>query len=1100
MSREDLQSPASSLRPSLDSNRSSVAHLSGNGIHLHHNGSQVGSFLDVISRTGTPSHRRRSSSISLSSAGPWSDLSGMPIGLNRGDLLHGTLGANSIAEIVGNPRQSSTFKTPSTREIPPVTLSKIKKVSRLELQTYLKEITEEYESFYNNSLRASSSSGLSSMFSDVASGQTSLSNFSAALENIDNNNNNNIETSNNSSNSSTENVNSTPQPELTPLSTIPSVFFETDFQLDNPRIFDLVSEKSSLIRPEDQNDQQQQQQIPKHKVLASNLILQEKLSWYIDTVELHLIQEISNASSTFFSALDDLRSINTQASDVIAKIERLRRDLAAIDRQRAVLGIENLKLKQRRRNLSILLQSLTQLEVIMDKADAAETLYIDSDFDSCLDMLDDVEALIAGTVTEGNKPWVEGWQFSLCDVRSVEGLHDLRASLRVLRTRVGEGFSRRFTDLLVRDLHAHIESVSKPDTLHRMGKILDRTDTRPVNNSYLELDKDLRKTLEAIVQGLLRSNDIQGAFKQYRDIIIKEAKNVVRHHLPSSSASGNSDTMSMSSNMTGRSSNSTEKSVSLAGQLRNLSGSEFEDMLSSIYTNLSELFRRLSTQQKLLLDVTLSASSTLEYSTIDLSDLMNQVIESSQNRIVKIINVRRDVNATKLDSQNVINFYSLTGIFLSECEAICGEPGSALRSSVTGQIKQFLTNRHRDRSNTLMYNMDKAQWREEEISSEFQKLVDNIVLSAEKDPTEWTNKLKQVLTNYSEDKSTNANATDASKKKSDKLLPKNVFVGTESFIIPSSAVEVIRELQDYEILMLVLPHLGITDIIPQLIDLVRKFNTKTNSLILGAGATRTAAGLRHITAKHLALAAQAVNITAALLGQYVHACVRRHYGAANLVVVNDDLDKLDGELKTHVEEIYNKFVTLMSDKMNHHVDAILHKVDWLRAPPAEGSSGHIEGAGNAGQVIYDTVSGLYKVEEIFNADDIHDPAPKEEKEKEIKEEKKPKELEPAGSKELDPAQDEKKPESGSKVDDPAGSNSESDAKDPKANLESTNSEPTEVVNKSIDQAQSVDVDDKSELDTTSPDADAKVDSRSSGSSDKPPFAGDDERHGDDKTA
>lgn len=904
---------------------------------MHHNGSQVNSFLDVISRTGTPSHRRRSSSISLSSAGPWSDLSGMPIGLNRGDLLHGTLGANSIAEIVGNPRQTSTFKTPSTREIPPVTLTKIKKVSRLELQTYLKEITEEYESFYNNSLRASSTSGLSSMFSDVASGQTSLSNFSTALENIDNNSN--AETGNNSSNNSDEHVNSTPQPELTPLSTIPSVFFEADFQLDNPRIFDLVSEKSSLIRPEDQGDQQQQQ-IPKHKVLASNLILQEKLSWYIDTVELHLIQEISNASSTFFSALDDLRSINTQASNVVAKIERLRMDLAAVDHQRAVLGIENLKLKQRRRNLSILLQSLTQLEVIMDKADEAETLYIDRDFDSCLDMLDDVEALIAGTSTEGNKPWVGDWQFPLCDVRSVEGLHDLRASLRVLRTRVGEGFSRRFTDLLVRDLRGHIETVSKTDTLHRMGKILDRTDTRPVNNSYLELDKDMRKTLEAIVQGLLRSNDIQGAFKQYRDIIIKEAKNVVRHHLPSSSSNGNSDTMSMSSNMTGRSSNSTEKSVSLASQLRSLSGSEFEDMLSSIYTNLSEFFRRLSTQQKLLLDVTLSASSTLEYSAIDLSDLMNQVIESSQNRIVKIINVRRDVNATKLDSQNVINFYSLTGIFLSECEAICGEPGSALRNSVTGQIKQFLTNRHRERSNTLMYNMDKAQWREEEISSEFQKLVDNIVLSAEKDPVEWTNKLKQVLTNYGADKTTtDTDATEASKKKSEKLLPKNVFVGTESFIIPSSAVEVIRELQDYEILMIVLPHLGITDIIPQLIDIVRKFNTKTNTLILGAGATRTAAGLRHITAKHLALAAQAVNITATLVGQYVRACVRRHYGAANLAVINDDLDRLERELNTHVEEIYNKFVTLMSDKMNHHVDAILHKVDWLRAPPAEGSSG-----------------------------------------------------------------------------------------------------------------------------------------------------------------
>ena len=79
----------------------------------------------------------------------------------------------------------------------------------------------------------------------------------------------------------------------TPLSTIPNVYFEEDFHLENPRTFDVVSERSEVVRPvpgsPDERRTANGNAAGPKKSLATNAILQEKLSWYMDTIEVHLI-------------------------------------------------------------------------------------------------------------------------------------------------------------------------------------------------------------------------------------------------------------------------------------------------------------------------------------------------------------------------------------------------------------------------------------------------------------------------------------------------------------------------------------------------------------------------------------------------------------------------------------------------------------------------------------------------------------------------------------------------------------------------------------------------------------------------------------------
>lgn len=904
----------------------------------------------------------------------------VPMGLNK--LSPGqqdTLGANSIAELVdgstGSGNASSTggggigmsspsaarmsidgtptrrpgvssghhitqpFKPPTSKDIPPVTLTPIKKVAKSQLNNYLNAISEDYDTFFEIKLSKEDSSNHGTNI-NTSNEEDTVSSV-VTNEVIDDPNSSNERIIPPSANF---------EPELTPLSSIPDVFFEAKFQLDNPRTFDVVSENSDIVRQSNDEQNQSNTENGGRKILANNSILQEKLSWYIDTVELHLINEISNSSTSFFSALGDLKNIRKQAESCVERIERLRQDLKLVDEKRAVAGIENLKLKQRRENVSKLSQSLLQISTIMSKAEEAEA-FLTSDsgreVTRCLDTIDATEGLISGNssnelVTE----WCRDWKHPIIDLKSLIGLSDLRENLCTLRNNVGENYSSSFIDILLSDLHRHMGEVPQHDTLRRLGKSLEKynrnkTGGAPDNTSYLDVSPDFRASLEDNLHGLVRSDNILSAFKAYKDMVVKEAKNIVRNYLPSNR---NDDNISVSSSSTNRS--VADKSRALTTLLYEMSSEEAEEMVSGIYTTLSELFRRLLTQQKILLDITSSIianGGSGSMPPIDLNDLLNNVIETSQKRMVKVLNARRNQTA-QLGLQEFFNFYSLNAMFLSECEAIGGDPGVDLRACVSGQIKTFLTVYHKNRYTELTNLMEKDLWKEIEVTKEFQGMVDRFVSGADKDPEEWNSILKVILTKQTtsgavangddgdgnrkdehEEQASNNNNESASV--STKKLPRNVFVENNSFIIANAAKYTVEMSEGYLKLCVVLPHLS-SEIIKNLNELIAKFNSNASDLILGTGAVRSA-GLKHITAKHLALCHESLNLVVHLL-PYIEELVKRHCS------ISSDVGKLDEtkqDLTKHTEEIQSKMISLMSDRITGHCNSI-KRIDWSKPAPS----------------------------------------------------------------------------------------------------------------------------------------------------------------------
>jgi vacuolar protein sorting-associated protein 54 len=235
----------------------------------------------------------------------------------------------------------SGHRPPSTRDIPPVTLTSVPHVEPTTFNPYLSQIGGLYDAFQRAKAEAESEAA-----------QLLLKDSSKPNERSRSRDSINSLTSTRRPSGSKRG-----RPSVTPLSTIPNVYFDDNFHLENPRTFDIVSERSDVVRPVRSTSSgdvhaADEPQPAARKALATNAILQEKLSWYMDTVEVHLINAISTASTSFFAALGSLRQLQTEASESVAQIKELREDLRRLDEQMAIGGLKVVDMKRRRENLN----------------------------------------------------------------------------------------------------------------------------------------------------------------------------------------------------------------------------------------------------------------------------------------------------------------------------------------------------------------------------------------------------------------------------------------------------------------------------------------------------------------------------------------------------------------------------------------------------------------------------------------------------------------------------------------------------------------------------------------------------------------------------
>jgi len=857
---------------------------------------------------------------------------------------------NSIASLLSTPiirtgliaQSPAAARVPTTRDIPPVTLTPIPHVDTSAFSSYLNNVGALYDTFQR--AKAAANEGAAQLFQSRQEGlerppftRRDTSDYGPA-----------------SPTGSIRTISPPASPQLrrkssgrprrdphapTPLSTIPAVYFEENFELENPRIFDVVSERSDVL-PKQAHGSTGANGIAKttnttgRKALHTNAILQEKLSWYMDAVEVHLISSIASASSSFFAALGSLKELHSEATDSIESIKTLRASLKMLDEEMANGGLEIVKLKRRRQNIAKLENAVEQLCEAVEKAQDCEKLLEAGDLDKANDSIDQLEALVSGRA-KSERPEETSPRIDLRQLKALEGMTEGIAQLRL---QVGRGFEGKFIDALLTDLRQHIAGVPPKETMQRWAysSMRNRGDQNRVKlgtPAYLKTNDELRPALVAALAGLSSSGLASRAASAYRDAVMRELKTLIRKRLPSSTDDDADSITSTSTRNTGRKLTQQEKSAILARNLRALDGAEAEELLVAVYTSVSEALRRLGQQVKVLLDVTISmepnvmpgsrrGSSAIRdevTQALDLSALLGQAVDVVQNQITKVLKVRTE-QTTHLPPKQLLRFYTLNRLFADECEQVSSRAGESLKEVVNNQVKDFLQVFADNEKQNIANTLDADRWDAKEFTSANNAVLARILESMTKTPPAWTEYTK--LWEAEDVKSENhVNGADS---KSDETSTTSAMIDEQKFVLVDSAIAALHGIDRFLSLNTGIPTFT-ADTTVRLLDYLKLFNSRCQQLVLGAGATRSA-GLKNITTKNLALASQACSFLIALL-PYMREFIRRSSHGSASASVMPEFDKVKRIIYDHQGSIRDKLVEIMSSRSNAHVNAF-KKIDW----------------------------------------------------------------------------------------------------------------------------------------------------------------------------
>ena len=885
----------------------------------------------------------------------------------------------------------SISKAPSTKDIPPVTLTNIPHIDSRAFQPYLSQAGSLYDAFQRakeegdeGRLQKPRKPGVSPKI-DQTTGLLIQGLQSGSASPPGANNTSPVFGSSFDRPQPKRRVSGGPSRRgllpVTPVSTIPNVYFEPDFRLENPRTFDIVSERSEIVRPAPGSaDVMITTGSSGRKILATNAILQEKLSWYMDTVEVHLIAAISTASNSFFAALGSLRELHLEASNSVAKIQALRKDLAKLDRDMAVGGLKVIAMRRRRENLEKLGDAVQQLARVVEAVTLCEEQVDKGDIEDALRGLTDVERLIRGQnddrLNKRDRKYPNAGEM-LIDLRGIKALEGAGNDISLLRRRIGKGFETRFLEALLGDLRNHVDTAPSSITFQRWYKASQRfrmnhSRTPSVFPAYLQLDDSLRSKLTSILDGLSRSESIVPATISYREAVLREFKTLTRRHLPSSSDDDNESTISAST-QGGRRMTQQDKSTVLARNLRALDADDSEDLLKKMYSNVGEALRRLGTQVKVVLDVTSSFGSGQPIASVksplnppianmdgfhssippttapslpvqqeeiqqalDMSHLLGQAVDIAQAQITKILKVRSEQD-THLPLDSFLRYFHLNRLFADECEAVSGRSGTALKTVVNAHIKEFVAGLADTERQRLVQGMDADRWDAKDFTTSDSQILERVLGGSTRDAEAWTEacviwaRVKKPANGTLEANGQITNGVDSLKDK-----VRSAVIDEQRYILPESAFTVLRGIERFENLIAGIPSMT-QEITSFLLEYLGLFNSRSQQLILGAGATRIA-GLKNITTKHLALASQALSFITALT-PHVREFVRRHSSGSGGVMT--EFDKMKREYQEHQVGINDKLVDIMSGRATTHVNA-MKTVEWDKVSNGKSVNGYME--------------------------------------------------------------------------------------------------------------------------------------------------------------
>ncbi|CAA7271484.1 unnamed protein product [Cyclocybe aegerita] len=755
---------------------------------------------------------------------------------------------------------------------------------------------------------------------------------------------------------------------IPPLDSVPSVFFEKDFHLGEPRTFAAVTEldaAAALSTPRDDS-------FSDPFSLSHSLPLLEKFSHYADTVEQHLVREISIRSTSFFAALTNLHDLQSESEQCLDRIGRLRTQLKNVDENSAKRGLEMVRKESKMANLGKVRDGVKMISGIVEMSGVAKSLVHAGQWGEALGVIEDLERLWeaseppppdSATSTLDMKPTLqngngtdlsslsptpeeqaedeqfetaEGQEFTKHEssrqpvpLSSLHAFSALPSHLRVLTMEIAASLSLEFVSVLRNDLELRITGDGKPRS----------SDT----------DQGLKDRLKPLLVNLVRTKGLKEGMLSWREAALLEVGGIIKKIIPSFEPDGEEGSGSQY-----------EAKPGLANHLRSMHHPEFVVLIQQIYRSLFNGLEGLKAQSTVIVDVlgAIGSQARRKVTNIpaveeDLTDIISSSAELASIQAAKVISFRAEQHAV-LELAEFLTFFNDSWAFVIKCEKLSRRMIIGLRGTVASQAKQFLQAFHQIRLTRSAKLVEDELWNQTEVTAALQHSTNVIVDSAVRDPPELVITSDEAIfspyatttfptsetngtTRVAGQSPSNAGPSTNGASSATGSGTKHLRIEDRSYYVVLATSEMLTLVLDYLRIVINLPTLT-TDTMNRVIEFLKAFNSRTCQVVLGAGAMRSA-GLKNITAKHLALASQSLSIVFELI-PYVRETFRRHLKQqeAGLLV---EFDKLKRDYQEHQNEIHSKLVAIMGDRLNAHIKS-LKAVDWSVPKPSGGVNDYME--------------------------------------------------------------------------------------------------------------------------------------------------------------
>lgn len=127
---------------------------------------------------------------------------------------------------------------------------------------------------------------------------------------------------------------------------------------------------------------------------SSSTLMQEKLAYFLDSVEVELVTQLSKRSDSFFEALSTLQELHNQVKETCQSIQHMRWQCNSLDEVMVLQGLYIPLLVQRKSNEVAVYNKLKLIETVRETVPTIQLLLSHSDFISALNLIEKTQQIL----------------------------------------------------------------------------------------------------------------------------------------------------------------------------------------------------------------------------------------------------------------------------------------------------------------------------------------------------------------------------------------------------------------------------------------------------------------------------------------------------------------------------------------------------------------------------------------------------------------------------------------------------------------------------------------------------------------------------------